>query len=152
MQEELKKHKVNTNDIQKDNLMTFTYFVKVIDVKQNGTQLIVEDVDNKQQIKINGKDIIENASSADLYSEEIKSNKTTIAGILTSLYNKPFKVSFEKSNGDERVLRGRLIHPEPLLGRSMVEDLDVSSDNNVRQVDHRTIKWLIVDGVKYVVS
>jgi len=34
----------------------------------------------------------------------------------------------------------------------MVEDLEVKGVNRLRQVDHRTIKYLIVDGVKYMVK
>ena len=40
-----------------------------------------------------------------------------------------------------------------LLGRSLCEDLDLPEGRNrLREVDHRTIKYLIVDGVKYVVK
>ena len=58
-----------------------------------------------------------------------------------------------KQDGTERTLRGKLVKPEPLLGRSMVEDLDSDDKKNrLRQVDHRTINWLVVDGVKYTVK
>ena len=50
-------------------------------------------------------------------------------------------------------MRGRLITPEPLLGRSMVEDLDLAvTEHRQRLVDHRTIKFLIIEGVKYIVK
>ena len=39
-----------------------------------------------------------------------------------------------------------------MLGRSTVIDLSAKTDNKFRQVDHRTIEWLIVKNVKYVLK
>jgi hypothetical protein len=77
---------------------------------------------------------------------------TRAAEILITSFNRPLTVRFVKKQGGERVLRGRLLRPEPLLGRSYVEDLDAKGDSRIRLVDHRTIKCLIVDGVKYTVK
>lgn len=60
--------------------------------------------------------------------------------------------------GEDRTMRGRLISVEAKLGRSQVIDLDIDKqlkgdwDIRQRQVDHRTIKSLIVNRVKYVVK
>lgn len=148
--EERKQHPIDPSEVKVDDIMTFTYYVKVKNISNNGNTLSVIDLDSKQQININGKDLIATSHSADQFKEEEKISKTKIAEILISSHNRPFKVSFLKADGEERILRGRLIRPEPLLGRSMVEDLDVDADHKVRQVDHRTINWLIVDGVKYI--
>jgi len=74
------------------------------------------------------------------------------AEILVNAYHRPLTVCFVKNDGTERTLRGRLVKPEPLLGRSTVEDLDVTNGNRLRLVDHRTIKWIVVDGTKYTVK
>jgi hypothetical protein len=131
--------------------MAFTYYVKVESVQSD--QLIVADLDNNNSvIQITGRDLIERSFSADQYSEEEKISKTRAAELLVSSHNRPLSVSFMKTDGTERVIRGRLVRPEPLLGRSMVEDLDKTGKDRLRQVDHRTINWLIVDGVKYYVK
>lgn len=143
--------KVGTND-----LMAFVNYVKVKQVLAGGEELIVTDLDhNKRDIKIAGKDLVENSLSADQYTSTEKVTKTEAAEILISLHNRPFTVSFNKADDSERVLRGRLIKHEALLGRSMVEDLDEPMDvpkGRVRQVDHRSINFLIVEGVKYIVK
>lgn len=60
--------------------------------------------------------------------------------------------------GEERTLRGRMVAAEPKLGRSTVIDLDLEKiikgefDSRLRQVDHRTINWLIFADTKYVVK
>lgn len=55
--------------------------------------------------------------------------------------------------GEERTLTGYLVHTEPKLGRSQVVDLEVESgQHNLRLVDHRTINWMILRNVKYVVQ
>lgn len=60
--------------------------------------------------------------------------------------------------GEERTMRARLVSVEPKLGRSQVIDLDIDKqikgdwDSRQRQVDHRTIKSLIVNNVKYTVK
>lgn len=74
------------------------------------------------------------------------------------------KLSKELEKGEERTLIGHLVDVEPLLGRSKVIDLEEHFKNIERkqkkeaevpvlkQVDHRHINWLILNGVKYVVK
>lgn len=38
------------------------------------------------------------------------------------------------------------------MGRSLVIDLDAPTSNNFRQVDHRTIKFIILKNVKYTLG
>lgn len=145
-------HNVNPTSVKVGDMMTFIDWGKITGKNYGSTQLDVLNVDTGKGLKIIGTELIVTSFSADQYQEEIKLSKTKVAEILVTCYNRPFTVTFEKQDGTERKLRGRLIQPEPLLGRSMVEDLDEDKKNRVRLVDHRTIKSLIVDGVKYVVK
>ena len=51
--------------------------------------------------------------------------------------------------GKEKELVGRLSRAEGKLGRSLVVDLPTQG---YRTVDHRTLKWIVVDNVKYTVK
>ncbi len=138
--------------IKVGDLMAIMHYVKVKTVNHATNELLADDMDQVSTMKISGKDLLENSFSADQFAEEKKVGKIQAAEALVNSINRPFTVSFEKADGSERILRGRLVQSESLLGRSMVEDLDAPKDNRVRQVDHRTIKWLIVDNVKYIVK
>lgn len=140
------------SQVKPGDLMTFAYWSKVKSVHSGGTRLLVENVDNKEEFSVEGASLVEKAFSADRYSKTETVSKTEAAEKLVSSFNVPFTVVFEKSDGTNRVLRGRLVKTEPLLGRSMVEDLDVKKGNPLRQVDHRTIESLVVNGVRYVVK
>lgn len=67
------------------------------------------------------------------------------------------KLSVEKAKtlakdllvGKETVLVGRLSRAEGRLGRSLVIDLPTQG---YRQVDHRTLKWFIIENKKYIVK
>lgn len=50
------------------------------------------------------------------------------------------------TRGELRVLTGHMVKPEPLLGRSRVWDLE---KRDFRLVDHRSLQWIIIRGVKY---
>ena len=152
MSEERKKNKLDPAKVLAGELMAFTYYGKVNEVKNGGSGVVVFDVDNQREMLITGTDLIAGAASADQYAEEVKVTKTEAAQLLVDSANRPFTVVFEKQDSTDRTLRGRLVHPEPLLGRSKVEDLDVTGVNRMRLVDHRTIKSLVVDGVKYIVK
>lgn len=148
-----KINKITANKIEPNDIMAIVHYVKVTSVKADKFEFFASDVDNPaNSMKIQGQDIIEAAFSADRFMEEQKVSKTAAAEFLVNSPNRPFTVNFTKTDGSERTLRGRLICPEPLLGRSMVEDLDDTSGHNLRQVDHRTINWLIVEGTKYIVK
>ena len=147
------KYNVKPENVKIQDLMAFTYWVKIVGTAQNGEALKVINLDDDDSpIHITGKELIENALSANQYQIEQKITKTKAAELLVNSVNRPFTVAFLKNDGKERVLRGRLVKPEPLLGRSMVEDLELKGVNRLRQVDHRTIQYLIVDGVKYLVK
>lgn len=63
----------------------------------------------------------------------------------------------EAFKGEERTLIGYLVKTETGFGRSMVIDLEQQRgdkpdyDQRLRQVDHRTLNWLIHKNIKYKV-
>lgn len=59
------------------------------------------------------------------------------------------QISKELIEGKEATLVGRLSKAAGKLGRSLVIDLPTQG---YRQVDHRTLKWLIIKNVKYTVK
>ncbi len=55
--------------------------------------------------------------------------------------------------GEDRVLRGYKIQFESRDGKYNCVDMDIDTlSNNIRPVNINTIKWLIYDGVKYIVD
>lgn len=146
--------KVDPAKVKKDDLMAIIYYVKVKSIKNES--MTVTDLENGlSDINVQGKDLIQNSLSADFFEKEEKVTMTKMAEILISSPNRPLTVCFKKKDGTERVLRGRWIAQEALMGRSYVEDLDIAKDakgGRTREVDHRNILYLIVDGVKYVLK
>lgn len=63
------------------------------------------------------------------------------------------KLSKHLMEGEQRTLIGHLYSIEPEMGRSQVVDLEIPRGTyRIRLVDHRTINWLILKNVKYVVK
>jgi uncharacterized protein with PhoU and TrkA domain len=124
--------------------------VKYVKIKQiKNSVLGVEDVDSGEEFNIIGESLINKLTSADSSDSTQKASKTELAQILSESWCIPFTVTFTKTNGEERVLRGRLIEPNNLLGRSLVEDLDKNTEDRLCQVDHRTISSIVVGGIHY---
>lgn len=102
-------------------------------------------------------DIVEESfNSGSYYEEEKKVTLTELAKILSETDNTLFTVNFVKANGEERTLIGHRVGTENYLGRTNVIDLEhqISRKKGIplRQVDHRTLKWLIYKGTKYSVK
>jgi hypothetical protein len=146
------------NQIRKGDLMALVTFVTVQETLPASRQtgyvpvLQVRSVDTGLEFDVTGTEVAEQMFSADRFSKEEKRTKTELAEILEASYNVPFTVVFDKADGTERTLRGRLISAEPKMGRSNVVDLDVTKGSPLRQVDNRTLKSLIVGGVKYTLK
>lgn len=143
--------------VRKGDFMLVPYFVKVDQVFSNGTTIAVTDINSGNDFEVRGDKLVAACFSADQYSEEIEMSRTKVVEILVQSFNVPFTVVFDKQPDksgkvEERTLRGILIEPEPMFGRSRVRDVDVTERNDMRLVDHRTIKSLIVKGVKYTVK
>lgn len=145
---------INPADLKKDDLLCFHEWVKVEGlIKRDGTQVKVRNLDSGQEYQILGKELVEVALSGDQFTKTEKVSQTRAAEILLASKNMPFTVRFEKQDGTERTLRGRLVSAEPLLGRSRVEDLDLpQGKDRMRLVDHRTLISITVGGVCYEVK
>ena len=66
---------------------------------------------------------------------------------------KKVKAAVKKGvSGEVRTLVGYLVKTEAKMGRSQVIDLEAPAKHRYRLVDHRTINWLILKNVKYVVK
>ena len=134
-----------------------------------------------------GGSIVEDECYSTHYDSEEKIGKVEIAEILMGAKDAIIQVCFHKQataetikeqleslakmsrtqalkdittllKGAERVMIGQVVGSEPVLGRSILLDLEKKKeikgdwDARTRQVDHRTIKWLVYKNVKYIVK
>lgn len=133
--------------------LSFTYYTEVLE--KNGDSLKVKDSNGQTfTIKDPKGTLFNSIDSAAQFSTEKKVSRTDAVNALLSARDSVFTVNYDKADGTNRTLVGRLLDNENLLGRSNVIDLELPSSekNKMRQVDHRTIHWLILRGVKYTVK
>lgn len=118
--------------------------------------------------------------SADQFQEEVKVTRTEMVAVLEGAGDCIFTVNFHKQLspkemadklnkiksknitqkaakeallGEERTLVGYLLNTEPKMGRSQVIDLEIDTElHRIRQVDHRTLNWIILKNVKYTLK
>lgn len=85
--------------------------------------------------------------------EKAKKNKKSMAEAykeaLEYIQENPISPNIK---GEERILRGYKVQFESRDGRYNCIDVDINDENNIRPVNINTIKWLIYNGVKYVVE
>ena len=158
---ERKTHPTDPSKVKVGDMMAIITYVKVKDAQNGGNNVRCVDLNSKTEFAIQGKDLVAAAFSADYFAEEVTLSRTEVCRILTTSPNRPLSVCFVKkpkkgeTDGEERVLKGRFLSEVEFDGRSYCEDLEIDKDDpkgRMREVDHRTIKWLIVDGVKYIVK
>ena len=131
---------------KKNNIVSLTKYFVVTDVSY--AKVTAKDMDTNELVEIKGTQLVDALSSADFFDSTQKKSKTELAEILINAGVKPFTVVFEKQNGEMRTMRARFLSTEPLLGRSIVSDLD--DGGQIKQVDHRTIESIILDRIKFI--
>lgn len=130
--------------------LSYTSYVEVLSKNATNGEMEVKDSNGKTFI-IRGKSLIEGTmNSAAQYTTEKEVNQVQLVEALLNAKDAVFTVRFTKADGEKRTLTGHLIGTENHMGRSNVVDLEVTSGNNMRQVDHRTLEYVILKGVKYV--
>jgi hypothetical protein len=148
---------VRPDEVRPGDLLAFTYYTRVQSVStpsDDGHVLDLVDLDaGEAPFRVKGDSLIARASSADQSAETRSVTRTECARLLVGTEGRAavFTVCFDRADGTERTLRGRYLEQDEHLGRSRVEDLDRPPGDRIRLVDHRTLKWLIVDGIRYVV-
>jgi hypothetical protein len=140
------------NKIQpgKGEILSTTMYMEVLSKDKDGIQ-VKDSFGNSFVVK--GPQLIENTmNSSAQYDKEEKVSRTAAVEALLNAGDTVFQVEFVKQDGTDRNLVGRLVNTENHMGRSNVEDLLTTDAHKLRQVDHRTVKSVIVKGTKYVVK
>lgn len=90
--------------------------------------------------------------SASQFHDTIEVNRTTILEFFLDPadYAVVRTVNYDKANGENRTMICYVLDIENNLGRSNVIDLE--DNGKIKQVDHRTINWLIMKGTRYIVK
>jgi hypothetical protein len=153
------KQILKTADVSVGDVMASFEFFQVV-AKNNALEtLSVKDLNTGLTFDIRGDSLVAQCVSADRFFVEKKVTRTEMASILSESFNMPFTAVFDKAKGEERTLRGKLVKVEALMGRARVIDFDlpyeIGEDNPTsrqRLVDFRTLKSLIVGGVKYTLK
>lgn len=136
--------------IKKGEVLSSTMYLTVSDKTANGIK--VKDSVG-QEFEVRGPKLIESTmNSGTQYTTEKKVTRTELATALTNAGDSVFTVVFDKQDGTERTLVGKLLDTENHMGRSNALDLQITSGNGLRQVDHRTLKSLILRDIKYTVK
>lgn len=133
-----------------NEIISVSLYAEVLD--RTASSLKCRDLHTGQELTLYSTDGFSRINSADTFKEIRRITRTEMAQILSDACCDVFTVTFIKQDGSERVLRGRVVQSENILGRVMVEDLDLSTSMNYRQVDLRTIKNLVIQGIKYVLK
>jgi len=139
------------NKIKVGEILSTTMYMEVLSKSRTG--ITVKDNQNRT-FEINGVDLINSTlqSSSQFDAKILKVTKTELAQRLTEIGDSVFTVHFIKQTGEPRTLIGYKLSSENLMGRINVIDLEIKTGHPIRQVDLREVKWLIYQGVKYVVK
>lgn len=137
-------------NFKKGNIVQLIHNCEVLEVISSN-KIKVRDKERDMEFFIEGTALLKSLNDENYVKTE-KLSGTDIARKLISTHGNIFVVHFIKDDGTPRTLRGYLKGVEDVRGRSFCVDLDVEDDNKIRLVDHRTIQWLIFDGVKYVTN
>jgi len=140
----------NFKDIKTGEFLSFTQYLKVLSKTKDSIT-----VNNQygEELEICGVDLIETLHSAGQFSKTVKASKHEMVEALQHAKDKVFTVCFIKADKSERILVGHLNSIEAHLGRTQVVDLEVpvgDRTEGLRLVDNREIKWVVLDGTKYI--
>ena len=172
--------KWDANKLAVGNMFSGTSYYKTVS-KTSASEVFCYELNfNNRGVEIDRDIMRDEMYSSSLYEEEVPVTRTELATILTEANNKCLQVSFltkasEKSVqeklaaqkaapktdkeakqlakeclfGNETTLDCRMSKAEGKLGRSLVVEL---GSQGYRQVDHRTINYIIMNNTKFVLK
>ena len=148
---------VDVKDLKPGDIISNTEFmvVKRVSKKDEPNYVHVRTLDGDQSVSFNLFEYKSYKTPTQFQSTQ-KVSRTTIVGILQhQVKSHAFLVEFKKKDGTDRVMTARMLKFCGVFGRSDVMELKASEDNThlieqKRQIDHRTIRRLVFDGVEYL--
>lgn len=143
-------NKMNFKKIKPGEVLSTTMYLTVLSKDKDSIR--VRDNHNRE-FTVKGVQLIEQTMhSSAQYEKVLPVTRTELADILTRAGDTVFEANFVKQDGTSRVLVGRLLDVENTMGRSNAVDLQITAGHNQRQIDHRTLNYLVYKGNKYEVK
>lgn len=146
-------HRCNMNDMKPGKILSRLSYILVKKIKNNNS-LVVQNLDGEEWSI--GKDIVMNECYGTEYAEEKEVSLTEMVDIMKGAGDKVFHVQFLKKDGTQRDMTAVLTGSDTNLGRSLVRELLVDTDGNLkeqeRQIDHRTLHSLVLQNVLYSIK
>ena len=143
-----KAFKLKIADVKPGHMVSMTFYCQVNSIGFNSLE--TTDLINNRPLRIKGLDLIQSLQSADYFDEVIHASKTSIKDELDKAGSDVFTICFNKKDGSERVMRGKLLDAATDEGFSAAWDLDKPAEDRWRLINRREINWLILRGKKYV--
>lgn len=138
--------------VNKGEILSMTNYMVVTGVNVKANTISVKDM-NGMEFDIQGKSLIESGKikSAAQYTSSVRVSRTELIEKLRTSNGVVLTVNFDKADSTNRTMICYYLNAEPGLGRSQVKDLEDPS-KPFKQVDHRTLQWIIINNVKYQVK
>lgn len=150
------------DEAKKKGLLEIDSTVREGDVKLKGIRSLWTDIHSTQVFSVcfnkKGKELTKKAYNAAKEAQiahaltNISSGKVTLEEAFKEIQENPI---FPTEKGEERVLRGYKVQFSSTNGFYDVIDMDIEDDgkgSNLRKVNINEINWLVVRGVKYIVT
>jgi len=152
MNEDKVINELDPTKVKKGDVVAFHFYTIVEEVKNKDGDLclVVKNIEQDQMFTVQGEPLIQKGFSGNFVEEEVTLSRTKIIGILKDSPNKPIQIQFVKKDGSDRNMICRFLATND-TGYAQVEEL-VETGPQMRQVDLRTMEWIVVEGTKYVVK
>jgi hypothetical protein len=122
-------------------------YAKVVNV-EGPERVVLKDVEKGNEYVMQGAKLISEVFNATTALEHKKVTRTEMEKLLVEAGHQPVSVSFKKAGGDDREMVGVRIG-DGNFGRSLFKEF---GGDSVKQVDHRTLYKLVMDGVEYTLK
>lgn len=153
----MNKPEINETDpyqVETGDVMLFQFYVKVNSVEtrkvnnEEETVLKVTNLDNGDKLTMSGNTVIKKALSANYYEEScLGISRTDMIKIIKKSVGHPMQVQFTKKDGSPRNMICKFLYTTD-TGYAFVDEF-TDKEIQHRQVDLRTIEWVIINGIYY---
>ncbi len=128
----------------------------IVEIEDGRSTINVKNVDLGTEFSITGDKLIDEVLSANDVLKEERVSQNEVIDKLVESNGKILSANFDKKDGNNRTIYGIFFSLDMRRGYSNVIDLEKPRvigngyDNRLKKVNHNTLHWVIIEGVRWV--